>query len=293
MRGGCAILAASNQREQAMSVRLYAMTCGWITMPTSTFLKDEKGFLAVPVPSYLIEHPKGVVLFDTGLAADLASPDPLVRDAALGNRAARVKPSYKPGEDVASRLRAFGMDPARIQYLVTSHLHFDHVGGNALVPNARWLIQKREWHWACTDQCREAGHYERKLFDFGHDRVEVDGEHDIFGDGAVTCLPTYGHTPGHQSLRVSLEGGSVVLTADACYMRRSMEAMHLPGVILDAQMALEGYRRFAEMERAGMRLIFGHDPQQWNGINDGAVREVTIATLPASRTNAAMATPAG
>ena len=260
-----------------MSLRLYAMTCGWITMQTSTFLRGEKGYLAVPIPSYLIEHPKGVVLFDTGLAAELSSPDPLVREAALGNRAARVKPSYKPGEDVASRLKAFGMDPERVQFLVSSHLHFDHVGGNALIPNARWLIQKREWHWACTDECKAAGHYDHKLFDFGHDRIEVDGEHDIFGDGAVTCLPTYGHTPGHQSLRVKLEGGTVVITADACYMRRSMEALHLPGVIMDADMALETYRRFAAMERAGMRLVFGHDPQQWVGINDGEVREITFA----------------
>ncbi len=260
-----------------MSLHLYAMTCGWITMPTSTFLSGEKGYLAVPVPSYLIDHPKGLVLFDTGLAAEIASPDPQLREAALGNRAERVRPSYRPGEDVASRLRGFGIDPLRIDYLVSSHLHFDHVGGNALVPNARWLIQKREWHWACSEQCRAAGHYDRKLFDFGHDRIEVDGEHDIFGDGAMTCLPTYGHTPGHQSLRVRLEGGTVVLTADACYMRRSLSDMHLPGVILDAEQALATYRRFAAMEAAGTRLIFGHDPQQWLAINDGALREVTFA----------------
>ena len=93
----------------------------------------------------------------------------------------------------------------------------------------------------------------------------------------MTCLPTFGHTPGHQSLRVKLEGGTVVITADACYMRRSMEDLHLPGVIMDADMALDTYRRFAAMERAGMRLVFGHDPQQWVGINDGEVREISFA----------------
>jgi glyoxylase-like metal-dependent hydrolase (beta-lactamase superfamily II) len=253
------------------------MTCGWITMPAGTFFKGDIGYLAVPIPAYLILHPRGTVLFDTGLAPDVGATDLLVREAALGNRAARVKASYRPGEDVASRLAAAGIDRARITHLVSSHLHFDHVGGNALVPNARWLIQKREWHWACTDECRAAGHYEQGLFDLGHDRLEVDGEHDVFGDGAITCLPTHGHTPGHQSLRVRLEGGEVVLTADACYMRRSMEALHLPGVIMDADMALDTYRRFAVMERAGMRLVFGHDPQQWVGINDGEMREISFA----------------
>lgn len=272
-----------------MSVRLHAMTCGWITLPTSTFLKGELGYLAVPVPSYLIEHPRGVVLFDTGLAAEMSSPDPLLREATLGNRASRVRPSYKPGEDVGARLTAFGVDPARVQYLVSSHLHFDHVGGNALIRNARWLVQKREWHWACTEECQAAGHYDRKLFDFGHDRVEVDGEHDIFGDGSVTCMPTFGHTPGHQSLRVRLDGGEVVLTADACYMRRSLEGMHLPGVIIDAEKALATYRTFAKLQGAGAHLIFGHDPQQWNRLNEGAVREITIETLKAARAATAQA----
>jgi glyoxylase-like metal-dependent hydrolase (beta-lactamase superfamily II) len=274
-----------------MQIRLFAMTCGWITMPAGTFFKGDIGYLAVPIPAFLIEHPRGTVLFDTGLAADIGAADPLVREAALGNRAARVKASYRPGEDVASRLTAFGADPARITHLVSSHLHFDHVGGNALIPNARWLIQKREWHWACSEQCKAAGHYEGRLFDLGHDRIEVDGEHDIFGDGAVTCLPTHGHTPGHQSLRVRLEGGEVVLTADACYMRRSMENLHLPGAVSNADEALGTYRRLAAMERAGARLIFGHDPAQWNRINDGAVREITIASLGADAPSAATAAP--
>jgi hypothetical protein len=41
--------------------------------------------------------------------------------------------------------------------------------------------------------------------------VQIDGEHDVFGDGSVICLPTYGHTPGHQSLKCRHAGGEVVL----------------------------------------------------------------------------------
>ena len=70
-----------------MSVRLYAMTCGWIAMGMNTFLKGEKGYVAVPVPCYVIDHPKGIVQFDTGLTRDISSTDVLVREQALGNRA--------------------------------------------------------------------------------------------------------------------------------------------------------------------------------------------------------------
>lgn len=265
-----------------MSVRLHAMTCGWLTMATGTFLKGEKGYVAVPVPSYVIDHPKGVVMFDTGLTPDISSPDVLVRERALGNRAARVRPTYLPGEDAASRLKAAGIDPARIQYLVTSHLHFDHVGGNALVPNARWLIQKREWHWACSEECKAAGHYDGKLFDLGHDRIEVDGEHDLFGDGSVVCFPTYGHTPGHQSMRVKLDDGEIVLAADSCYMCRSLDNMHLPGNLFDEQQSLQTFRRLAAYRQAGAQVIFGHDPEQWIQLNDGALREITHRCVSAA-----------
>ena len=54
-------------------------------------------------------------------------------------------------------------------------------------------------------------------FDLGHKLRLVDGEHDVFGDGSVVCLPTHGHTPGHQSLRLRLDGGEIVLAADARY----------------------------------------------------------------------------
>ena len=265
-----------------MTVRLFGMTCGWITMAAGGFLRGERGFVAVPVPSYLIEHPKGLVLFDSGMSPDLGSLEVSVREAALGPSAARIKPTYKPGEDVASRLKACGVDPAQIKYMISSHLHFDHVGGNALLPNARWLIQKREWQWACSAECKAAGHYNGKLFDLGHDRFEVDGEageYDLFGDGTVTCIPTFGHTPGHQSLRVRLDDGDVILAADACYMRRVLETMHLPANFHDEASALQTFQRLAAMQASGAQIIFGHDPTQWNGLNDGAVSELTATEI--------------
>jgi predicted N-acyltransferase len=52
-----------------MGLNVYAFTCGWLTLPAGLLLQGEKGRLTVPVPSYLIEHPRGRVIFDTGLRA--------------------------------------------------------------------------------------------------------------------------------------------------------------------------------------------------------------------------------
>jgi hypothetical protein len=81
--------------------------------------------------------------------------------------------------------------------------NFDHVGGNALIPNATMIVQRCEWD-ASRDPDIAARHgYDQRDFDLGHKLLLIDGEHDVFGDGSVVCLPTYGHTPGHQSFEAA------------------------------------------------------------------------------------------
>jgi glyoxylase-like metal-dependent hydrolase (beta-lactamase superfamily II) len=156
------------------------------------------------------------------------------------------------------------VDPARVHWLVNSHLHFDHAGGNAEVPNARLLVQRREWEAGADPDLARRNGFARQDYDLGHDLVLVDGEHDVFGDGRVVCIPTHGHTPGHQSLHLRLdEAGEVVLTSDACYLRRTLEDLHLPGVVYDREAMLGSLRRLRALRDAGATLWFGHDPEQW------------------------------
>lgn len=242
-----------------MSIRLIAMTCGWLTGPTSGFLAGEPGRLRVPVPCYLIDHPQGTVLFDSGMHPDCQS-DPTAR---LGLAASVFDVEFQPGEDAAARLRAFGVDPTKVRYLVNSHLHFDHTGGNATIPNAQLVVQRREWEAGREAEMIRANFYNPEDYDTGHDVLVVDGEHDVFGDGSVTCVPTYGHTPGHQSLRVRLDGREIVLTGDACYLRRTLEDLHLPSVVYDQEGMLESLRRLRRLRDAGARIFYGHDPEFW------------------------------
>ena len=250
-----------------MTVRLFALTCGWLTGPLGGFLEGERGRLRVPVPCYLVEHPRGRVLFDSGMHPDAGS-DP---DGRLGDLAQVFDVEFAPGEEVTARLAALGVDARRIDFLVNSHLHFDHTGGNAQIPNARLVLQKREWEAGHVAEAIAANHYDPKDYDLGHDLVVADGEHDLFGDGLVTCLPTHGHTPGHQSLRVRLDSGEVVLAADACYLRRTLEELHLPAVVHDREAAREALRGLRRLAAAGARIFFGHDPDFWADVPQAPV----------------------
>lgn len=248
-------------------MRLFALTCGWLTGPTANFLAGESGRLRVPIPCYLIDHPRGTVLFDSGMHPD-AGVDATAR---LGLAAKIFQVELGPSEDVHGRLAALGVDGARVQYLVNSHLHFDHTGGNARVPNARIVVQRAEWAAGHDPEGIRANYYDPKDYDTGHDTLLIDGEHDLFGDGSVVCVPTPGHTPGHQSLRVRLPGGDVVLAADSCYLRRTLETLHLPTVLHDRELALATLRRLRAWREAGARIFYGHDPEFWATVPQGPV----------------------
>ena len=243
-----------------MTVKLHAFTCGTLTADKSRLMAGAEGTVTIPVPAFLIEHAKGRALFDTGLHPDLQR-DPAGR---LGTRvAAMFAVGFKPGEEVSARLEAIDRDPARIDILIASHLHFDHVGGNALIPNATLLVQRREWETGMDADAAAKRGFARQDYDLGHRTHLVDGEHDVFGDGTVMCLPSYGHTPGHQSLKVRLESGDIVLAADSCYFCETLRARRLPPNMHDRDQMLASLDRLEALERGGARIFFGHDPEFW------------------------------
>ncbi len=259
-----------------MDLKVYAFTCGWLTVPTALLLEGERGSLTVPVPVYLIAHPKGCALFDSGLHIDTQT------DAArrLGRLAPYHTVHFSAGEEITSRLRAIDVAADRIDYVINSHLHFDHCGGNQQLPNATLLLQRREWEAAHDADLIEQVYYDPHDYDHGHRLRALDGEHDVFGDGSVVCVPTVGHTPGHQSLRVRIGNEDVVLAGDACYLRRTLDELHLPTACYDREQMLASLRRLRALRDKGTLIVTGHDPEMWTTIPQ-APALFTATTRPA------------
>ncbi len=246
-----------------MSVKLRAFTCGWFQSPASFFVGGEdRSILRSPIPAYLIEHPKGLALFDTGLGARFLRP--------AGERLAPDGVGFEFSESVsvAARLNAVGIDPDTIQWIINSHFHSDHCGGNSWIPNATIVIQNREL--VAADAGAGSKLYSRADFDVGQPVFAIDGEHDLFGDGTVVVFPTHGHTPGHQSAKIKLSDGEVVLAADCCYLERSLNELLTSPSDVDAEEAMATLKRLSAMRARGTRIFFGHDGGFWKTVPQGS-----------------------
>ena len=248
-------------------LQVFSMPCGFLQLDSKMFFPDqEKGQpLVVPVPCYLMTHPQGNVVFDTGCHCQLID-DPASR---LGEQMSQMIVSKtQPGEEIVTQLSKFTLTPDDIRYVINSHFHFDHAGGNEFFPKSTFLVQKKELDASKDPDLRAKAFFDPQDYDHPLDYQAVDGELDIFGDGSLVIIPTHGHTPGHQSLRVKItKGTEVVLTGDACYTKGNMDRDLLPSVAVDEAEMYQSLGRLRDLrDKQGATIIYGHDPDQWKAI---------------------------
>jgi glyoxylase-like metal-dependent hydrolase (beta-lactamase superfamily II) len=152
-----------------------------------------------PVHGFVVTHPGGAVLVDTGVGG----PDQVLSDWRVVNRS------------VADALAELGMTPGDIGLVINTHLHFDHCGQNAVFRHAHFYVQRAEVSRA-ERESRELYDW----FDFMNARFELlDGDTEVLPGLSVITTP--GHTIGHQCVLVRSDNGvSDVLIGDAAYTPR-------------------------------------------------------------------------
>jgi glyoxylase-like metal-dependent hydrolase (beta-lactamase superfamily II) len=241
------------------NMRLYAFHCGIETSDLAVFDPFDENVgtkVLSPYFFYLVSHPSGWVLIDTGLHPELRS-DP---HAHLGEMADSFQVTLREEDNVISKLALLGLKPEDVEHVVQTHLHFDHAGGLEFFPHATVYVQQKELPFAYWPSIYQRGLYVKAFFDHDLKWRELSGEYDVFGDGRIVMFPTPGHTPGHQSVIVRLDGGAVILIADAHYLIPKLRARLLPSVVWSPDDMVASWYRIEDLERLeGAQLISTHD----------------------------------
>ncbi|MHC2623678.1 N-acyl homoserine lactone hydrolase [Bradyrhizobium huanghuaihaiense] len=204
--------------------------------------------------AYLIRHRGAWLIWDTGIEDELAK-HPEGRIIAHGIRGIVRRP-------IADQLDEIGVRPRDIRTILLSHAHFDHIGNVDLFENARWIAQRAEFEAMFGPEPEEFG------YSFQHYRMLkerpyeiVDGDHDIFGDGAVRMIFTPGHTLGHSSLMVRLpRRGAVLLSGDVAHNRENLRHMRVPSFNADQQATVASMAKVVELLRVeNAEIWINHD----------------------------------
>ena len=109
-------------------------------------LLDKRWTPPLPIHAWVVEHPEGVILVDTGEVAKASDPRYYPASSPYLRRGTRM--DIGPQEEIGPQLRAIGIDPGQVRWVVLTHLHSDHAGGLAFFPQAEVVLARREYESA-------------------------------------------------------------------------------------------------------------------------------------------------
>ncbi|MFG1420918.1 N-acyl homoserine lactonase family protein [Roseixanthobacter liquoris] len=245
-------------------MKMTAISGGTLQMRRSVYFEDAAPgeLITLPVSCFLIQHPQGNVLFDTGCHPELVT-GPVSR---IGGMAKMMRVISEASVNVVQALEHMGITPGDIDVVVNSHLHPDHCGCNGFFGSATQICHRCELEAARQEEVERAGYFKADWAG-GPPFTEIDGEYDVFGDGRIVLIPLPGHTPGSIGALVTLDrDGPFLLASDAASMRENLDQGTIPRNTWDTDRFSRSVEEMRRYQRAGFEVIYGHDDHQWTKI---------------------------
>ncbi len=259
------LLTTTAFAQSPAGMRLYVFTSGSLGgFPKAALQIGGQGNIDwAPVSFYVIKHPKGNVIFDTG------NNDKTITNADgwWGPLAKGFGLKMTQNDAMAAQLGKIGLKTSDIKYVVVGHMHLDHGGNVSQFPNSTLVVQNDEMKAAWWPDPGFSVYYipgdfaDTKKMDV----IRLEGDLNLFGDRSIEIRRAPGHTPGSQFAVVRLpKTGTVVLTSDVVYLKESLEKnliAPIPGT-WSPMAAYESYQKI-RLVRDGEKasIFYGHDPE--------------------------------
>ena len=219
----------------------------------------------MPVSSYLIDHPKGLILIDTGWHEEMR----VKQRKHLGRLAYSMFQGELPeGQSIAEQLHSLGINSKDIDLVILSHMHSDHVSGLRHVQDAK-RIMTSELEWQAAH--RRLGYIKSMWQGIDVDTFSFtdipygpfNKGYDVFGDHSLYAVHTPGHSDGMVSFMIKMDHQWLLLASDVGYSSKSWMKMVLPGITTDRKAAYQSLRWLKEFakQKDCRRIIVNHDPE--------------------------------
>lgn len=160
---------------------------------------------------------------------------------------------------MADQLQEIGVPPKDVEYLAVSHSHFDHAGNAPLFTQAKWVVMQSELSFSSSDFAKSLG-FVLNMEDADSEKIIIDDDFDVFGDGSVVVFPTPGHTAGHLSLLLKLpKSGAFVFSGDLYHMQESRDRQLVPDFNFDHELTRQSMAKFERIaEEHDATVIIQH-----------------------------------
>jgi glyoxylase-like metal-dependent hydrolase (beta-lactamase superfamily II) len=227
----------------------------------------------MPIYTWVIEHPEGVIVVDTGETSQTSDPAyfdcDLVTAWIYRNNLRFVVSSV---DEIGNQLPTLGIDPMDVRWVVQTHLHSDHMGGLAAFPNATVYVPREDYPASAgVLTCRLPADFSPQFPAF--ETVDVPGfgrGFRVTSDGTVTILPTPGHSMGHQS--VLLDDGDIqyLFAGDTSFDEAQLRDGRIGGIVADTTLARATLENLRVLIR-NLPTVYlpTHDPESGRRFADG------------------------
>lgn len=252
-------LSACTESRPDPQMKLYVFDCGDILVrDVSVFSPgvDVGKPKEMTDSCYLVVHPKGTLLWDTGLNDALGAKGVDVWDGVF---------HLSMKNPLMGQLREIGVKPQDIDYVGVSHFHGDHSGNLNEFTDATVLIQQQEFDAAFGPEPTKF-HFAPETYNkIDKSKVKaLSGDFDVFGDGRVVIKRALGHTPGHQVLFLDLpKTGPILLSGDLYHFTKNRTYRRVPSFNFSKEQtlqAMEQIEAFVKQRHAVMWIQ--HDKEQ-------------------------------
>ncbi|MEO8612730.1 MAG: N-acyl homoserine lactonase family protein [Chloroflexota bacterium] len=232
----------------------------------------------LPINVWVIEHPEGLIVVDSGETWRTSQPGYFPRWHPFFQLCNQM--NVKPEDEIGPQMKKMGLSPDDVRWVVMTHLHTDHAGGLAHFPKAEILVSRGEYAATSGFMGRVNGYlrnrwpswFAPKLVDFGTEKLGEFPAQTLTKAGDVSIIATHGHSPGHMSVIVQEDDKSIFLAGDTSYTESTMLAQAVDGVSPDESIARTTLGRILRYTQNTPTVYLpSHDPDSATRLEAGQI----------------------